>query len=50
MKHIAVPLFSRQERIGKYHLPQWSGYSQINWENRVEFGSTAEAEVAVQNT
>lgn len=33
-------------RSGKYHLPHCSGYSQINLESRVEFGSAGEAEAA----
>lgn len=34
------------KRSGKYHLPHCSGYSQINFENRVAFSSEAAAEAA----
>lgn len=34
------------KRSAKYHLPHCSGYSQINFENRVGFTSEAEAEAA----
>ena len=42
---VTLPVVGNQ-RSGKYHLPHCSGYSQINFENRVEFASEAEAEAA----
>ena len=42
---LTLPVIGNK-RSGKYHLPHCSGYSQINFENRVEFASEAEAERA----
>ena len=42
---MSLPVIGNK-RSGKYHLPHCSGYSQINFENRVEFASEAEAETA----
>lgn len=42
---VTLPVVGNK-RSGKYHLSHCSGYSQINFENRVEFASEAEAEAA----
>lgn len=42
---VTLPVIGNK-RSGKYHLPHCSGYSQINFENRVEFASEADAERA----
>ena len=45
-QELATMLVIDNEKSGEYHLTQCSGYSQINFENRVEFVSEEEAEVA----
>ena len=42
-QELATMLVIDNEKSGEYHLTQCAGYSQINFKNRVEFASEADA-------